>query len=143
MAIQIPQNVREVMSRHARETYPEECCGFLFGEERVTNGQEETRLIHTAVKAHNIHEGDKRRRFRIDPKDYLRAEQFAAVQGITLLGIYHSHPDHPARPSEHDREQAVPFFSYVIVSLDGEKVKEITSWRLTEERTFEEEQVIE
>ena len=129
----LSKNVEETIYHHAKETYPEECCGFLFGEDN------DERRIEVALPAPNSKEGNKRRRFEIDPLDYLKAEQYALKNNTTLLGIYHSHPDHPARPSEHDRKQAVPFFSYIITSLQKGEIADITSWQLNEDHHFDQE----
>ncbi|MEL6639038.1 MAG: M67 family metallopeptidase, partial [Bacteroidota bacterium] len=112
--IQIEPTPLEVIYEHAREAFPDECCGFLYGDEK--NG----RRISVAQRVDNAKEGDQRRRFEISPLDYLRAERYALERGLDLLGIYHSHPQHPAIASAHDLEKALPFFSYVIVSvMDG------------------------
>jgi proteasome lid subunit RPN8/RPN11 len=90
----------------------------------------------------NHKQGDKRRRFEIEPVDYMRAERFADENGFQLLGVYHSHPLHPAVPSEHDRIAAVPFFSYIITSVFPDQEQVIRSWRLNESEQFEEEEII-
>ena len=91
----------------------------------------------------NAKEGDKRRRFEISGLDYIKAEQYALDNDLDLLGVFHSHPNHPAIPSEHDLRQAIPFFSYIIVSVYDEKTLAVTSWRLNEEAgEFEEEKVV-
>jgi proteasome lid subunit RPN8/RPN11 len=123
------------MNIHAIVLFPDECCGFLFGTEEE-NG---TRTISTVREVKNAKTGDKRRRFEISPKDYLEAEQFALDNGLLLLGIYHSHPNHPAIPSEHDRAAAQPYFSYVILSVMQGKAGQMRSWRLNGESQFEEE----
>ncbi len=115
--------------------FPDECCGFLFGSEE----KDGTRHITKVKEVINIKEGDKRRRFEISGKDYMQAENFALENELLLLGIYHSHPNHPAIPSEHDRLAAQPFFSYVIVSVMQGKADHIRSWRLNDEFQFEEE----
>ena len=99
------------------------------------------RVVTLAKRIENVKEGDQRRRFEISGKDYLKAERFAAKEGITLLGIYHSHPVHPAIPSEHDLAVAMPWFSYIIVSVEPEGVDHVRSWQLTPEREFEEETI--
>ena len=72
----------------------------------------------------------------------MKAERFALENDLTLLGVYHSHPNHPAIPSEHDLKQAVPYFSYLIASIYDGKFKEITSWQLNEEsKQFKEEPI--
>lgn len=121
------------MKAHAIATYPEECCGFFYGSEDSMR----TVTVSQAVK--NAYEGDRRRRFAISPLDYLKAERYALEQGLTLLGIYHSHPNHQAIPSRHDLKQAQPFFSYLILSVKEQEVPEFRSWRVNETGKFEEE----
>lgn len=123
-----------VVKRHALEAFPYECCGFLFGEDSTF------RKINLAVPSANSKEGDQRRRFEISAKDYLWAEQYALSHNTQLLGIYHSHPNHPAIASEHDLAVAMPYFSYLIVSVYGEEIRDLKSWKLLEdERKFKEE----
>lgn len=119
----------------AIQLFPDECCGFLFGTEQ----EDGRRNVSTVREVHNAKTGDKRRRFEITGKDYMQAERFAAESGLTLLGIYHSHPGHPAIPSEHDRVAALPYFSYVILSIVKDRVDHIRSWRLNDASIFEEE----
>ncbi|MFL5809944.1 MAG: Mov34/MPN/PAD-1 family protein, partial [Flavisolibacter sp.] len=90
---------------------------------------------------HNSKEGDKHRRFEIAPKDYLKAELFAVESGLQLLGVYHSHPDHSAIPSEQDRVAAQPYFSYLIISINKEARTLVRSWQLNENFQFEEEKI--
>jgi len=118
-------------------TFPDECCGFLFGHEQADG----TRTITKIRGVDNAKSGDKKRRFEISPKDYMRAEKFALENDLLLLGIYHSHPNHPAIPSEHDRVAAQPWFSYVIVSVMQGHVDHIRSWRLSKIAQFEEENI--
>lgn len=113
--------------------YPEEACGFLLGQEE--NG---VRIITDTWPATNVSTENRKRRFIVDPIDYMKAEKKATIEGLSLLGIYHSHPDHPAIPSEHDLAAAHPFFSYVIVSLREGHVADTRSYQLTNGR-FEEE----
>jgi proteasome lid subunit RPN8/RPN11 len=120
---------------HAQSIFPDECCGFLYGNEK-TDG---TRWISKILEVNNAQAGDKRRRFEITGKDYMQAERFAAENDLDLLGIYHSHPEHPAIPSEHDRVAAQPFFSYIIISVMQGVIDHIRSWRLNEASQFEEE----
>ncbi len=134
MNIIFSQNLMEVMKKHAMETYPFECCGFIFGKDQVGG-----RKIIEVQPATNSKQGDKRRRFEIDPLEYLKAERYALANDVTLVGIYHSHPDHPAIPSEHDLKQAVPFFSYLILSVSKERIENITSWQLDHKHQFKEE----
>jgi proteasome lid subunit RPN8/RPN11 len=89
----------------------------------------------------NHKDGDKRRRFEINPIDYMKAERYAAEHDLSLLGVYHSHPLHPAIPSETDRLAAQPFFSYLIISVFPDNPVVLRSWRLNEQVQFEEELV--
>jgi len=118
---------------HGRETFPHECCGALLGRDGV---------VHEAHALPNTTEEGPRRRFLVRPDDYRGAEKRARETGLELLGFYHSHPDHPARPSQYDLDHAWPSFSYVIVSIMAGEDKLLTSWRLREDRsTFDEEPV--
>lgn len=135
MKIILGNQVSLQINRDAVKTFPEECCGFLFG---TASGE---RIITASRAAKNLSEGDKKTRFAIGPKDYLTAEQWAEENELELVGIYHSHPDHPAIPSEHDRLAAQPFFSYVIVSIINKNYTDTRSWRLNENSQFEEETV--
>jgi proteasome lid subunit RPN8/RPN11 len=121
------------MFSHAEDTYPLECCGFFLGEES------DKRFIFRVLPVGNGKAGNQRRRFEIAPDDYRKAERYAEDHELDLLGVYHSHPDHPAVPSEHDRSVALPFFSYIIISVQEGETAAIRSWQLNEERTFEEE----
>jgi proteasome lid subunit RPN8/RPN11 len=123
------------MKAHALNTFPDECCGFLYGTEE----SDDSRLISKILKVNNSKTGDKKRRFEISGKDYMLAEKFAVENDTVLLGIYHSHPNHPAIPSEHDRVAAQPYFSYVILSVTPENIDHIRSWQLNEASQFEEE----
>lgn len=133
----IDPRVADRIRKHGEETYPFECCGFFFGKEG------ETRSVTQMWPVSNAKKGDQRKRFEIDPADYQKAEKYALKNNLDFLGVYHSHPDHPAVPSEHDRKVAMPFFSYIIVSVkDGSAVR-LRSWRLNEQRQFDEEKVTE
>jgi proteasome lid subunit RPN8/RPN11 len=127
----LPAGVRDAIRAHGSETYPHECCGALIGREgRVTN----------AFALPNTTDEGPRRRFLVRPDDYRQAERQASESGAELLGFYHSHPDHPARPSQYDLDHAWPFLSYVIVSVRDGVAADMTSWRLREDRSaFDEE----
>jgi proteasome lid subunit RPN8/RPN11 len=134
--IQVEPNIEQLMLDDARQAFPDECCGFLFGKE-----EGDDRILTDILVVNNSKEGDKRRRFEIAPKDYLKAERYADKTGQTLLAVYHSHPNHPAIPSEHDRVAAQPFFSYLIVSVQDGKIDHARSWRLNDDQQFEEETI--
>jgi proteasome lid subunit RPN8/RPN11 len=112
--------------RHAAEVYPEECCGALIG----ADGR-----VREALALPNETADGARRRFLVRPGDYRSAERRAEEVGSSLLGFYHSHPDHPARPSAHDLAHAWPSFSYVIVSVRRGRPLDVTSWRLRADRS--------
>ncbi|MBO9682101.1 MAG: M67 family metallopeptidase [Flavisolibacter sp.] len=134
--IVIEQKPLDVMYGDALQSFPDECCGFFFGRE-----VDEERIITDVLIVNNSKEGDKKRRFEISPKDYLNAERFADENGLQLLGVYHSHPNHPAIPSEHDRVAAQPYFSYIIISVKENEIRDIRSWQLNESFQFEEETI--
>ena len=118
---------------HGRETFPHECCGALLGRDGAA---------HEAFALANTTEEGPRRRFLVRPDDYRLAEKRARDAGLDLLGFYHSHPDHPARPSQYDLDHAWPSLSYVIVSVVAGEDRQLTSWRLTADRSaFDEESV--
>ena len=119
--------------RHGVETYPNECCGALIGVDGVVQ--------HVAPLPNTTEEG-ARRRFLIRPSDYQFVEQEATRLNRELLGFYHSHPDHPARPSQYDLDHAWPVFSYVIVSVREGLAAELTSWRLREDRAAFDEELV-
>jgi proteasome lid subunit RPN8/RPN11 len=135
--ISIESNAKEVMIKDGLESFPDECCGFFYGEEDASGD----RRVTEVVVVNNAKEGDKRRRFEISPKDYLKAEQYAMEKSLQLLGVYHSHPNHPAIPSEHDRLAAQPYFSYIIVSVLSNQTTHMRSWRLNDHFQFQEEDI--
>jgi len=121
---------------HGESTYPEEGAGLLLG---TLEG--ERKLVSAIFKIGNAREDSARHnRYLLDPQDYLNGELEAERLGLQVLGVFHSHPDHPNRPSEFDREWAMPWFSYLITSVMSGRAVGSRSWRLSEDRvTFEEE----
>jgi proteasome lid subunit RPN8/RPN11 len=133
MAIRLTSGVDSAIRSHGRETFPHECCGAMLGRDGV---------VREAFALPNTTEEGPRRRFLVRPDDYRVAEKRAREAGLDLLGFYHSHPDHPAKPSQYDLDHAWPSFSYVIVSVMGGEDKQLTSWHLKDDRSaFEEEQI--
>ena len=135
--LQLSKDVLEKIHAHGEQAYPEEGAGFLLGLE---NG---ARKVETIFPLTNSREDSARHnRYLITPNDYLRAELEADKLGLSLIGVFHSHPDHPNRPSEFDREWAQPFFSYIITSVRSGRAVESRSWRLLEDRSqFVEEEM--
>jgi proteasome lid subunit RPN8/RPN11 len=134
----IEPQVRKLIIEDAVNTFPDECCGFLFGTETASD-----RILTDALVVVNVKEGDKRRRFQISPRDYLQAERYAEENNLLLLGVYHSHPNHPAIPSETDRLSAQPYFSYVIISVLNNDIITLRSWVLDDTAQFEEEKIMD
>jgi len=128
----------EKIQLHGSHDYPNECCGFLLGSDK-----DDRKLVTEAWPAPNSRLDSPRNRFLITADDWRAGEKYAQQQGLDILGFYHSHPDHPARPSEYDREHAWPWMSYIILSVEEGQPKLITSWLLTEDRTKFEEETIE
>jgi proteasome lid subunit RPN8/RPN11 len=122
--------VDEAIRAHGQETYPHECCGALVGADgRIT----------ATVPLPNVTDEGPRRRFRVSDKDYMMSERRAGELGGELLGFYHSHPDHPARPSQYDLDHAWPNFAYVIVAVAAGRAGDMTVWWLKDDRSnFEE-----
>jgi len=144
----------EAIKRHGQADYPNECCGILLGESQneCKNLREVVplkNLRHDARRAEKILPLDEpgreseRNRFLIDPLEQLHVEKDARTRKLDVLGYYHSHPDHPARPSQYDREHAWPWYSYVIVSVERGEPKHLTSWILSDDRSHFEEESIE
>ncbi len=115
---------------HGEVSYPHECCGALLG-----HGDGPEREIVDLVPLENRNGNSPRSRFAISPEDFRRAENFARERGLDLVGWYHSHPDHPALPSEFDRAHAWPWYSYVIVSVAQGRAGQISAWRLDDNRS--------
>jgi proteasome lid subunit RPN8/RPN11 len=107
--------------------YPNECCGILYG--RDVDGKRIVEELETVPN--DFEAGEQYHRFSITPATLMKAERKCSA-GKMVLGFYHSHPDHPARPSEYDRVHAWPFYSYVIVAIDQKKPVDMTSWVLDE-----------
>lgn len=132
----LPPEIRRAVAAVASVGYPDETCGLLLGR---SEARQCTVLGQRAVR--NAVQERANDRFEIAPLDYLAAETAAAADGMALVGVWHSHPDHPAFPSEIDREMAWPDWSYVIVAVNERGVVDMRSWRLSGKRFFEEEVV--
>jgi proteasome lid subunit RPN8/RPN11 len=130
----------EKIEADGASAYPNECCGIMFGSE--VDGRRIVRRLQTVA---NAFEADEQyHRFSISPQQLMQAEKDAAANAQMVLGFYHSHPDHPARPSEYDRKHAWPFYSYVIVSIARREPVDMTSWMLDEEsETFVRQDIVE
>ena len=141
--IRLSAELRAEIERHAEQEYPRECCGLLVGR-IVDEGR--TRIIHATVAVANVFadEDEKHHRMAIEPLEYARAERRYAAEGLGVVGNYHSHPDHPAVPSQYDLEHLAPWptMSYIVVSVREGKSVDLRSWELWPDRSrFEEEEV--
>jgi proteasome lid subunit RPN8/RPN11 len=140
----LSEATRAALARHAESTYPHECVGLLIG--RLESGRKTVAEIFPASNTWTAdvgltateHEHSLRDRFYLDPRDYMRADRQARAGGLDIVGCYHSHPDHPAIPSERDRVGAGgvgggPSFSFLIQSVRAGQAAELTAWLLTED----------
>ena len=141
--IALSETARQAIARHAEATYPHECVGLLIGRLRDAD-----KIVEDAFAAQNTwsaeinltaveHEHSLRDRFYLDPQDYLRADRAARARGLDVVGCYHSHPDHPAIPSERDRVGAQGIgggtgFSFLIQRVYDGRAAELTAWLLAD-----------
>jgi proteasome lid subunit RPN8/RPN11 len=134
--LNLSPEAESIMRLDSAEAYPYEACGFFFGN---IDGNE--LYIAEAMPIRNDATSNLERRFAISTEDYRMAEKRAEELELDLLGVYHSHPDHPSQPSEHDLRSAVPGFSYIIVEVRNGRPMTLRSWTLNNERRFDEEPV--
>jgi len=137
--ITIQEACKQDMSNHAEAVFPEECCGAMLGRDD-TSGK---RVVTKILRVENTKDANRERRFLIEPKALLQAERTARAEGLDVVGIYHSHPNHPSKPSDFDRDHAMPFWSYLIVSCMQGKTASVQSYRLLEDRSAFSEESIE
>ncbi|MBN1304290.1 MAG: M67 family metallopeptidase [Anaerolineales bacterium] len=137
MEIKISKVLLAQIHKHGEKAYPDEGAGFLLGN------YDQDRSVTAILPISNAREdGARRNRYLITPEDYLDAELEADRRGLCLIGVFHSHPDSPERPSVYDRDWAQPFFSYIITSVYAARALESRSWRLRDDRSqFVEEDI--
>lgn len=133
--LRLPQPYRLQLEAWARAGYPVECCGLMLG--RPEEGRAEVQAVR---QARNLNTERAEDRYELDPEDFLAADREARAGGLEIVGVWHTHPDHPAIPSETDRAAAWPGWSYVILEVAGGRVAALRSWRLAGE-AFEEEEI--
>lgn len=138
LKIAIARGAMHKIRVHAMEAYPEECCGILIGKEESA-GKE----VYDVLRIGNAKEENRTRRFLITPEEYRRAEAGAGAAGLGVMGFYHSHPDHPARPSQFDLDHAWPWCSYVIVAVEQRIPAAVKSWILKDDRSGFDEELID
>jgi proteasome lid subunit RPN8/RPN11 len=131
--VKILKSAYDGIIKHAESGYPNEVCGVLIGkEDRITSFKE----------CRNLNRERARDRYELDPLSFREADDWARSNGMEILGIYHSHPDHPSRPSGFDRERAWPEWVYIILSIDVGKYNDGRAWILKDfDSPFEEEKV--
>ncbi|HEY9600617.1 MAG TPA: M67 family metallopeptidase [Allocoleopsis sp.] len=144
----------QAMQTHAESTYPEECCGLLLGQLRgdekilievlptENSWDAEDAEAFQSVEGSAQLDTTKRTRYSIAPEAMLKAQKDARDRSLTIIGIYHSHTDHPAIPSEFDRAIAWSQYSYVIVSVQQGKACDLKSWSLDDEHQFQPEEIL-
>jgi proteasome lid subunit RPN8/RPN11 len=126
----------EDIQAHAKSTYPEECCGLLIAN---PGGKD----VVDSVKMRNAFSGPKHDRYHIDPLELFKADRAAAKRGLTIAGIYHSHPDYPATLSKFDIEHSFPWYSYVVVSVPKGEAGDTRSWGPSQDKATVSEEEIE
>ena len=154
MALKLTSDLKEAIRQHSARDYPSECCGILIGratgEDKVVqevvplkNLRQEPERAQKLLPLDDLGRETEQNRFLIDPLDQIKVEKDARARGLDVLGYYHSHPDHPARPSNYDREHAWPWYSYVIVSVERGQPVAVTSWVLAGDRSAFSPEVVE
>lgn len=139
MSLRVPDAVRDAVHEHLQRAYPEEGCGVLVGADPAGG----PRTVARAIAADNSIDASRGNRYLIAPERLLEIEREARAAGLDVLGFFHSHPDHPPRPSAFDLEHAWPYYSYLIVSVVNGRVAESRCWRLAADRSAFEPEPIE
>lgn len=139
--LEIDQDLSDKIAAHGERDYPYECCGLLLGR-FVDGGVKAVSELYPISNARE--DAAKRNRFLITPLELMRGGKYARENDLEVVGFYHSHPDHPANPSQYDLDHALPVYSYVIVSIMQGKASSILCWEMAEDRTcFQEEQIMD
>ena len=137
LMLRIPKAVLNEIHAHMEETYPHECCGLIVGR-----GDSQVRVAETSRRCGNLNTERAVDRYELDPKDMLAVQHEFDGGPFDIIGIYHSHPDHPSQPSQFDTDHAWPGWSYMIASVNKGTVGSVQSWALNEsEHRFDEERM--
>jgi proteasome lid subunit RPN8/RPN11 len=138
--IHLAENHRDEIAAHGERDYPHECCGLLLGN-FAAGGVKAIAEIYPISNARE--EQAKRNRFLIRPEELMRGEVYAEAKELDVVGFYHSHPDHPAVPSQYDLEHAWPLYSYIVISVSASAAQDLRSWEMEPDRSrFAEEEVL-
>ncbi|MBE9004438.1 M67 family metallopeptidase [Fortiea sp. LEGE XX443] len=136
----------QTIRSHAESTYPNECCGLMLGYlDNQTKTVVEIIPTENAWSAESVNfdsnhaEHNEKQRYAIAPQVMLQVQKAARDKLLNIIGIYHSHPDYPAIPSECDRQYAWPEYSYIIVSIQNGQADELLSWSLDDNHQFQPE----
>jgi len=154
--LKLTQKQQQQIYQHAQQTYPQECCGILFGRfekqniqvvevwetENAWQPQQEQELFSSVTSSNKPFTESKRDRFSIAPETLFKAQKYARDQNLAIVGIYHSHPDQIAKPSEFDRAIAWDTYSYIIMAVKKGTVTDCRSWRLNEQKQFQQETIV-
>jgi len=138
--ITLEREQEEAVRLQGEAEYPHECCGLLVGRTEADSGRKTVLEIYPVSNARE--EEAKHHRSLITPDEYVRGERHARGRGLEIVGNYHSHPDHPAEPSQFDLDHAWPTWSYVIVSVGAGRARDLRSWEMRADRSrFDEEEI--
>ena len=118
------------MVQHAQATYPNECVGVMLGADG-----DGTKTVEVALRMENVNPGSQRERYTLDPRDLLAADTEARRRGLSVIGIYHSHPDCDAYFSETDLKNSCPWYSFVVLSIRNGRFDHANSWLPDAEQT--------
>ena len=136
--LKLTNKVLAQIQEDGENAYPEEGAGLMLGID-----QEGRRVVQAILPLNNAREDAARHnRYLITAEDMMSAEMEAMRMGLDIVGIFHSHPDHPNRPSEFDRDWALPWFSYMITSVENGRAVGSRSWRLADDRKSFFEEII-
>ena len=136
--IEITGELIEQIEAHGERTFPHECGGMLIG--RFENDAKT--VVELLPMENSMAESERHNRVLITPKDVMRAERYAREKKLDVVGYYHSHPDHPARPSQFDLDHALPVWTYIIVSVLQGKAADVRFWQMENDRSkFNEEKM--
>ncbi|MCZ6529558.1 MAG: M67 family metallopeptidase [Chloroflexi bacterium] len=139
MKLLIPGPVMDEIRSHGEKLYPEEGAGLILGS--IEGEHREARRV--LPMPNHFNSGERNRRYLLDPQEILQAEELAEQLGLEVIGIFHSHPDHPPAPSQYDLDWAVPWYVYLITRVEQGAASESRAWRMLEDHTRMVEQALE
>jgi proteasome lid subunit RPN8/RPN11 len=137
--LKISPEAMRALEAHLEAAYPNEGAGLLLGS-AVNGGKRVDAILPLANRWDGA---EQYHRFLLTPQDMLMGEQEAARRGLDVIGIFHSHPDHPAEPSGFDRDWALPWYSYIITTVNERRATVSRSWLLKDDRSGYDEEVLE